>query len=46
VKTGIGDANYVEIVGGGLKEGDPVVVGTTGPPAPAKTSGGGPGRGL
>jgi len=30
VKTGISDANYVEVVGGDLAEGDKVVVGATG----------------
>ncbi len=33
VKTGIGDANYLEIVSGDLKEGDAVVIAATGQPA-------------
>lgn len=36
VKTGISDANFVEIVGGQLKEGDAVVVGMSGQPSPAQ----------
>ena len=35
VKTGLSDANYVEVVSGDLREGQPVVVGTAGGTAPA-----------
>jgi HlyD family secretion protein len=41
VKTGIGDANYVEVAGGDLTEGDLVVVGTTGQTAAASSQAGG-----
>jgi HlyD family secretion protein len=42
LKTGLSDANYVEIVGGDLKEGALVVVGVAGQPgsAPAQGTGG------
>lgn len=36
VKTGISDANFIEIVGGQLKEGDAVVVGMSGQASPAQ----------
>ena len=35
VKTGIGDANYVEVVSGDLTEGQQVVVGTAAQPGAA-----------
>lgn len=44
VKTGIGDANYVEVVGGNLKEGAQVVVGVRGQPGAAPSQGTGFGR--
>jgi HlyD family secretion protein len=37
VKTGIGDANYVEVVGGDLTKGGQVVIGVTGQKAAAPT---------
>lgn len=47
LKTGISDSNYIEIVGGGLTEGQLVVTGNAtkaGAAAPAGKSAGGPGR--
>jgi hypothetical protein len=37
VKTGLSDANYVELLGTDLKEGDAVVVGMAGQPGGAQT---------
>lgn len=42
IVTGLGNDSHVEVAGGGLKEGDPVIVQETTPKSKQKKSGGGP----